>query len=305
MPTPPLLAPTVEVAGDLFDPTSCRMSPDGSLLAFWVADSIPRTLFVAPTDQPSRVGDLAQPAYSTTDAHLADLAWSSAETHLAFTLTSGPPPGDVTIGVLRLADRQLTTLPGLAFAWLAPTLLIVANPATNRLYKRDVTTGHDQTVADLSDDGDPHFPPVLSVSPDGRRFMLVTRRIQDGWTRVQTGVRDGAGAWALRHLTDLPGVSIRVEPFWSADGASAALYIVDLERNHSAIVAVPEAEGEGQILYQSETVDAAVRPAAHPGTPLIAFVRAHPRDGSTVLTENRLVMLDPVNHAVTPLAPDP
>ncbi|HSI37398.1 MAG: hypothetical protein ACAI43_02005, partial [Phycisphaerae bacterium] len=47
------------------------------------------------------------------------------------------------------------------------------------------------------------------------------------------------------------------------------------------------------------------RPAAHPGTPLIAFVRAHPRDGSTVLTENRLVMLDPVNHAVTPLAPDP
>lgn len=302
---PPLLAPTVEISGELASPSICRLSPGQTLLAFWVSEASPRTLFVAPIDQPTRVGDLAQPVLTTTEDHLSDLAWSPDGQYLAFTLTSGPPPGDVRIGVLRLSDRKLVHFPGITFAWAgAPSQILIADSANKRLYLRDLETKVEHTLTDLADDGDPHFPPVICVAHDFARFAIVTRSVLEGWTRVHLARRDGDN-WTIDHLTDLPGVSIRVVPFWSFNSTACALYIIDMERNQTAMIGVPAGEGPGEVIYSSNAIDAAIRPAAHPGGRLIVFIRAHPREGSQTLFENRLVFLDPVEKAVAPLTANP
>jgi hypothetical protein len=172
------------------------------------------------------------------------------------------------------------------------------------LYLKDLELEVEHRVAELSDDGDPHFPPILSVSPDHRRFAVVTRRVEETLTRVHIAHHDG-GAWVAEELSAVPGTSLRILPFWSADSAACALYVIDLERHHTAMIGIPASEGAaGDILYTSDSVDAVVTPAVHLEGRLIAFVRSHPRAGNATEVEDRLVLLDPVEHAVAPITAD-
>jgi hypothetical protein len=82
------------------------------------------------------------------------------------------------------------------------------------------------------------------------------------------------------------------------------LYVIDPEQHHTAMIAIPDQEGSGDVLYTSDTVDAVIRPAVHPDGRLIAFVRAHPTQANPTLSENRLVLLDPMEHAIAPITAD-
>jgi len=164
----------------------------------------------------------------------------------------------------------------------------------------DMDLGVEHRICEIADDGDPGFPPVISVSPDQRRFALVTRRTAENATHVHLAHHDGR-EWQATPVTQVAGVTLRVLPFWSPDSTACGLYVIDPEQHHTVMIAVPEAEGTGDILYTSDTVDGVVTPAVHPDGRLIAFVRAHARPDAPSLVENRLVLLDPVEHAVAPI----
>lgn len=289
---PAALLPTI--SGD--SPDLCRLSPDHTFLAM----TLGKDLYIAFTDDPDSPDRIA-----SFDGHLADLAWSADAQHLACTITSGPPPGDVRIAAISPSGGPPRFLPGMSFVFAGrSSTLLIADPASQRLYLHDLQLDTAHTLAPLEDDGDPHFPPALSISPDARRLVFTARRVNDGVTRVHLAHHDGR-QWHASLLTEIPGTALRVLPFWSADSASLALYIIDLQQHHTAIIAVPPGDDtQGQILYTSDSLDAAITPAAHPEGRLIAMVRAHPQPDHPTLVENRLVLLDPLEHAVAPIGQD-
>ncbi|MDB5324000.1 MAG: hypothetical protein JWN40_5631 [Phycisphaerales bacterium] len=302
---PATLAPTLKGLEGPVVPTICRLSRDLARLAFWAPKAAPPGLFVGNSEQGDDIGSSAKRVFSPADReHLSDLAWSADGQYLAFTLSSGPPPGELCVGVLHLATGRLTRLAGHAFAWAGtgPSLLI-ADPAGSRLYLKDLDLDVELRIGEIANDGDPHFQPIISVSPDYRRFALVTRRVLDNATHVHMAQHDGR-AWQVSPLSEMPGASIRILPFWSIDSRAFALYVIDLEQHHSAIIGVPPNEGEGEILYTSDTVDAFITPAPHPDGRLIAMVRAHPMQAASTLVENRLVLVDPAERSVAPITPD-
>jgi hypothetical protein len=302
---PATLAPTIDGPDGPVVPTICRLSRDMTQLAFWVPRAGPPGLFVGAVEQGDDIGAGAKRVWSPGEhEHLADLAWSADGQYLAFTLSSGPPPGELCVAALHVATRQLTRLDGHAFAWAGtgPTLLI-ADPAGSRLYLKDLELDVEHRIGEITDDGDPHFQPVISVSPDYQRFALVTRRALDSATHVQMAQHDGR-AWQMTPLSEMPGMSIRILPFWSADSRAFALYVIDLMQHHSAIIGVPPADGEGEVLYTSDSVDAFITPAPHPDGRLIAMVRAHPIAAASTLVENRLVLVDPAERSLAPITPD-
>jgi Tol biopolymer transport system component len=297
---PPTIAPRFKGSDGEVAPAICRASPDLARVAFWVDRGERRGLYVADTEWAEEIGEAAERVWASDDADLTELAWSGDGAYLAFRLTGDPP----RIGVLRLANREFTELPGASLAWAGRgATLLVADPPASRLYLKDLELGIEHRICEITDDGDPAFPPVISVSPDQRRFALVTRRSAEDATHVHLAHHDGR-AWQATPVTQVPGVNLRILPFWTADSAACGLYVIDPDQHHTAMIAVPDAEGAGDILYTSDSVDAVITPAVHPDGRLIAFVRAHPRADASSLIENRLVLLDPVEHAVAPITAD-
>jgi hypothetical protein len=297
------IAPTLKGPEGAVSPVLCRLSPDGGRLAYWVRDGAARGLYVGDAEWGELIGEAAQRVWAGEAFHVGELAWSRDGRWLAFTTSSGPPPGDVAVGVLHVERREFTSLSGIAFAWAGGgATLIVADSLGKRLYLKDLGLGVEHPVAPIADDGDPHFPPAISVSPDQRRFAVVTRQVEHNLTRVHLAHHDGR-QWQAQELTQVPGTAVRVLPFWSPDSTACGLYVIDLAQKHTAMIGVPQDGGAGDILYTSNSVDDVVTPAVHPQGRLIAFVRSHSRQGGQD-AENRLVLLDPVEHAVAPIAPD-
>ncbi len=298
MSLPDVIAPSILGQHGPVEPALCRLSAGCGRLAFWVPEAIPPGLFVGDVSRGDQIGLFSKRVFSPDDGHIADLAWSGDGQWVAFTLTAGPPPGEVRIVAVRVGDQKKIELAGMCFAWAgnAATLLI-ADPAASRLYLKDLELEVEHRLSDIKDDGDPHFPPVISVSPDQRRFALVTRRVGDEVTSVHLAHHDGR-QWETRPLTDVPGTDSRIFPFWSFDAQSLALYVIDLERKSTAMIALPQRDGPGQMLYTSESIDGFYPPAVHPDGRLIAMVRAH-------AGENRVVLVDPVERSVAPITTDP
>ena len=283
-------------------PALCRVSPDLAKVAFWVEQGDARGLYVGDAEWGEQIGDASERVWpGVAGADVVELAWSGDGAWLAMRLTGEA----VRIGVLRLAGRAFSELPGASFAWAGGgATLLVADSAGARLYMKDLELGVELRICEIADDGDLQYPPVISVSPDQRRFALVTRRSADDATHVHLAHHDGR-QWRATPITQVPGVRLRILPFWTADSAACGLYVIDLEQHHTAMIAIPAVdEAAGDILYTSDSVDAVVTPAVHPDGRLIAFVRAHARPDAPSLVENRLVLLDPVEHAVAPITAD-
>lgn len=297
MPLPDVIAPSILGQHGPVEPVLCRLSADCSRLTFWVPEANPPGLFVGDVSQRDQIGLFSKRIFSPDEGHVADLAWSGDGQWVAYTLTAGPPPGEVRIVAVRVADQKKIELAGMCFAWAGnAATLIIADPAASRLYLKDLELEVEHRLSEIKDDGDPHFPPVISVGPDQRRFALVTRRVADEVTSVHLAHHDGR-QWETRPLTDVPGTGSRIFPFWSFDAQSLALYVIDLERKSSAMIALPQKDGPGQMLYASESIDGFYPPAVHPDGRLIAMVRAH--EG-----ENRVVLVDPVERSVAPITTD-
>jgi len=302
---PDTLAPTVPGRDASVVPAICRVSRDLTQLAFWAPDATPPGLFVSKTEEGSLMSEEARRVWSGADGQsLSALAWSGDGQYLAFVLSTGAAPGELSVLVVRLSNLEVTRLTGHAFAWAGNgATLLIADPASSRLYIKDLDLDIEHRVSEIADDGDPQFPPVISLSPDVQRLAVVTRQVSDNVTRVQMAHHDGR-AWETHPLSEMPGVSTRILPFWSADSRAFALYVIDMEQHHSAIIGVPRHEGEGDVLYTSDSVDAAIVPAPHPDGRFVAFVRSHPKEAASTLLENRLVLLDPVEHTVAPITND-
>ena len=298
---PPFLAPTLKTPDGDITPSICRLSPDLTKLAFWIPKGPARGLYVGDAEWADEIGPASDRVWHPPDdAELSDLAWSGDATHLALGLAGT----SARVGVFQLAAREFSELPGAAFAWAGRGItLLVADPASSRLYLKDLDLGVEHRICEITDDAQPASPPVIALSPDHRRFALVTRRAAANATHVDLAHHDG-GAWQSTPVTQVPGVALRILPFWTADSAACGLYVIDPDQHHTAMIAIPDAEGAGDILYTSDTVDALLTPAVHPDGRLIAFVRYHPQPDDSSLSENRLVLLDPVEHAVAPLTTD-
>jgi hypothetical protein len=303
MTTPDRIAPTLPGEDAPIEPDLCRLSPDGLSVAFWVPQANPPGLFVADVGPNEPVGLSSKRVFSPQAGHLAELAWSGDGQWLAFTLSDGPPPGQVRVVALRLSNPQRIELPGMAFAWAgSAATLLIADPRAARLYLKDLELEVEHRLCDMTDDGDPHFPPVLSVSPDQRRFALVTRRVGDEVTRVLLAHHDGR-QWETRPLTDVPGTGLRVLPFWSFDSHSLALYVIDLERHATSMVALPQRDGPGTVLYSSESIDGQVTPAVHPDGRLIAMLRSNAVEAGAS-PESHVALVDPVERSAALLSED-
>lgn len=228
------------------------------------------------------------------DFTIEDLQWSPDGEHLAY-LRGGGPPGSVgDVGwASRLAPGELGRTSAASFAWTPKSnALIVADPFDKALVRKPIAGSERQVLAPLPDDFDPQNAPKIALSFDGSLIAATCRRASEDVSEVWIVERKDSGGVDRRALTQIPGASAIVRPLWAPRTNTIALYIVHLEQEKSAIVAVPRLEGEGIILYESDFIEPAERPAWSPtGRTIALFGVEKPRHEFTKAGPPRLVLV--------------
>jgi hypothetical protein len=201
-----------------------------------------------------------------------DIVWSPDSAHIAYLRSGGPPGSQGEVGWASSgAAGELGRTPAMGFAWTAKgNALIVADPNERALFRKPIAGPERRKLAALADDFDPQNPPKIAVSSDGALIAATCRRAAEEVSEVWIVERKDAGM-EQRLLTQIPGAGVVVRPLWAPRTPTIALHIVHLEQEKSAIVAVPRLEGEGIVLYDSDLIDPAERPAWSPTGRTIAF----------------------------------
>jgi len=204
--------------------------------------------------------------------------------------------GNPTIGWASLAEGggEVRRVLGASCAWTPGSkAIIVADPARRGIFRQALDGDVERVLGELHDDMDPGFPSRIAVSPDGTRIAYTAGRVADDVSEVWIAARDGdTGAITSELLTEVPGASVHVLPFWSPKGASLGLFCVHEEQDKSAIIVLPKLEGEGEVLYESSLLDPAVTPAWTPSGRYIAFFRREKPGDEQSDGPSRLVLLD-------------
>lgn len=227
------------------------------------------------------------------DFTIEDLAWSPDGDHLAYLRGGGPPGSYGEVGwASRQAPGELGRASAVSFAWTPKSnALILADPFDKALVRKPIAGPDRQSLAPLPDDFDPQNAPKIALSFDGALIAATCRRAAEDVSEVWIVERKSAGV-ERRVLTQIPGASAIVRPLWAPRTATIALYIVHLEQEKSAIVAVPRLEGEGIILYESDFIEPAERPAWSPtGRTIALFGVEKPRNEFTRSGPPRLVLV--------------
>lgn len=184
---------------------------------------------------------------------------------------------------------EVQRVDGSGFTWTpGGKAILVADPWKKTLFRYSMEDEKPRKLGVLEDDGDPGFPVRISVSPDGAHIVYTAGRHAEDISEVWLIHRD-KDVFKGTILTEMPGASVHILPFWSPKGRTLGLYCVHEEQDKTAIIVVPQLEGEGLVLYESGTLDPVETPAFSPSAHYIAFFRRESagdalKDGSVKLT---------------------
>ncbi len=248
-----------------------RVGPQGDRVAFVVRKGPDAGLYVWSAASGGK--KIVALDSSSTNFKIEDVAWSPDGNHLAY-LRGGAAPGDWgEVGwASSLAAGELGRTPAVSFAWTPKgNALIVVDPYEKAVFRRALAGTEKQKLGDLPDDYDPQNPPKIALSFDGSLIAVTCRRVADEVSEVWIFERKPEGGVEARMLTAIPGAGVVVHPLWAPRTPTIALYMVHLEQEKSAFVAVPRLEGEGVVLYEADFIDPAERPAWSPTGRTIAF----------------------------------
>ncbi len=225
-----------------------------------------------------------------------EIRWSPDGKHIAYHVAGGPPPGGARAIAWASAMGEAGRVDGIAYTWdpsgASFTFVNVARLMVGRVALSD---GKPQRLTKINDDGDPHFPPRLAVSPDGARLAFTSRNVRENVTQVW--VLEAAGP---KLLTKVPGADAHVLPFWAPTGDTLALFVVHLGHEKTALILVTG--GENEVVYQNPLLDGVVMPAWSPSGRSIAFQRT--LRASHAFTKSgaaQLSLFDGATRTVTPL----
>jgi hypothetical protein len=267
------------------------LAPDGERVAYAVAGTAEAGLYVASTNAPQ--GGLLLVA--TGDLWATELAFSPDGDLVGYVLIDPNVEPSAPVGVAWAASGasgERGRTPGMSYAWTPKgKALLVADPAAREVARVDVTTGKRTTLSALLDDGDPQFAPKLAVSPDGTRFVVTCRRVEEDLGEVWLVSRKEKGGVDASLFTEVPSASAVTSPFWSPRGVTLGLFITHGAQEKTALIVVPRLEGEGEIVYEAERLDPVVAPAWAPSGDAIAILRAEPGARPRESGPARLVVL--------------
>jgi hypothetical protein len=268
----------------------CRAAPSGSRVAYvredgaegetgiWVAsvfDAVSARLIVPM--KPGRIEDLAfSPDGSRFAYRVAPLLGGRGTVGWA----NVDQPGEVK------------RVDGTGFSWTpGGKAILVADPGKKTLFRYGMDGEEPRKLGLLDDDADPAFPVNIAVSPDGAHIVYTAGRHSEDVSEVWLVTRE-KDVLKGSILTELPGASVHILPFWSPKGRTLGLFCVHEEQEKTAIIVVPQLEGEGIVLYESGILDPVVTPAFSPSAHYIAFFRRESPGDEVRDGPSRLVFLD-------------
>jgi dipeptidyl aminopeptidase/acylaminoacyl peptidase len=231
-------------------------------------------------------------------------SWSPDGAHIAYLVgTEIPGGGNQEVAWCRsTAEGEVARVPGLAAAWMPTSqALVIADSERHVVAEVGLDGRRLRSIGRLHDEADPQFPPSLAVSRDGKRIAFTEQNMKDDVSVLWVHDRRAFLKARTEILTEIPGAGARVMPFWSADADDLGVLVVHLVENSSAIVAVPDLKGEGDILYQNDLLDLPEAPLWLPSGEIVFFHTSKPDHPYTASGPPALTVLDPQNGARDPL----
>jgi hypothetical protein len=268
----------------------CRLSPTDHRLAYVREDG--------PDGQ---TGIWVSSAYDATNAQclvpmkpgrVEELAFSPDGSRLAYRVS--PLLGARgTVGWVSVdKPGEIKRVDGSGFCWTpGGKAILVADPWKKTLFRYSMEEEAPRKLGLLEDDADPSFPVRIAVSPDGASIVYTAGRHNEDVSEVWLIQREKE---VLKGsiLTEIPGDSVHILPFWSPKGRTLGLYCVHEEQEKSAILVIPQLEGEGLVLYESGILDPIQTPAFSPSAHYIAFFRRESPSDEYREGPAKLVFLD-------------
>jgi Tol biopolymer transport system component len=275
-----------------------RLAPGGRRLAFVRDDGVETGLWTGGIWDPTGTRRIV----AMSPDRIEDIAFSPDGEYIAYRVAALLGARS-TVGWARVNEPgEVRRVYGTGFAWTpGGKALLVADPGRKALMRYGLDDADGRKLSELDDDMDPAFPSHISTSPDGAHIVYTTGREGEDISEVWVVTRDDNNTLVTRLLTELPGASAHLLPFWSPKGVTLGLFCVHEPQDKSALIVVPKLEGEGEILYESSHLDPARTPAWAPSGKHIVFFQADVQGDDEQRGPASLVALDVRRETLTAL----
>jgi Tol biopolymer transport system component len=258
------LRPGYEGAGTV---GQVRLSPDATRMAFTLTDSPDAGLYVGDVGGQDWLKLVGFEGWASPR-----IGWSSDGQYIAYRLEYVPRGPEDEVAWVRTDDYgEVDRVDGQAFAWAAngPVLYVLDGPKL-AVMRHNVGKGESRAIGEFVHHHGADFPPRLVASPDGGRLAYTTRDVIEDTARVFV-IQRKDGEVKSELLTRIPGHEVHIFPFWSPKGVSLGLYMVHVAKVRTGMVLLKGLQGEGQIVYMSDSVEGTALPVWAPDGKSIVF----------------------------------